>query len=55
MKAASIVARHFGQMDAVEQASVNELVELVEIGTKIGESIVAYFADEDNLLLIAEP
>ncbi len=54
VKAASIVARHFGQMDAVEQASVNELVELAEIGTKIGESIVAYFADEDNLLLIAE-
>lgn len=54
VKAASIVARHFGQMDAVEQASVSELVELAEIGTKIGESIVAYFADEDNLLLIAE-
>ena len=52
-KAASIVARHFGDMSAVQQASVEELVQLNEIGTKIGESIVAYFGVEENLQLVA--
>lgn len=53
VKAAGIVARHFASLEAVKQASAEDLVELGEIGTKIAESIVAYFAIEDNLVLVA--
>ncbi len=52
-KAASIVARHFGCMAAVQEATAEELVTLDEIGIKIAESIVAYFASSDNLELTA--
>lgn len=54
VKAATIVARHFGNMVGVQQATVEQLLELDEIGTKIGESIVAYFASTENLQLIAD-
>jgi len=54
IKAANIVARYFGDMDAVQQASTQELLQLEEIGTKIGESIVAYFAVEEHLQLITD-
>lgn len=54
VKAATIVARHFGDMAGVQQATVEQLLELDEIGTKIGESIVAYFASAENLQLIAD-
>ena len=53
-KAASIVARHFCHMAAVQQATLEELIQLSEIGTKIGESIVAYFGNAENLQLIAD-
>jgi len=53
VKAASIVARHFGHISGVQQATVEELLQLDEIGIKIGESIVAYFGTEENLQLIA--
>lgn len=54
VKAATIVARHFGTMQAVEQATTEELIALDEIGIKIGESIVAYFATPENLQLVAK-
>lgn len=54
VKAATIIARHLGDIKAVEQATVEQLVEFDEIGMKIGESIVAYFGVEENLQLIAE-
>lgn len=53
VKAAGIVARHYGNLDDVRQASVEELLELDEIGIKIAESIVAYFATEENIELVA--
>jgi len=54
VKAAGIVARHYGNVDDVRQASVEELLELDEIGRKIAESIVAYFATEENIKLVAK-
>lgn len=54
VKAASIVARHFGCIAAVEQATAEELVALDEIGIKIAESIVAYYALPENLQLSAD-
>ena len=53
VKAASILARNFGNMDAVKEASYDELIKLDEIGDKIAESVVAYFASPENLALIA--
>lgn len=54
IKAASIVARHFGEIAAVQQATLEELLQLDEIGMKIGESIIAYFGSPENLQLIAD-
>jgi len=53
VKAAGIVAQRYGNMEDIKQASVEELLELDEVGTKIAESIVAYFAAEENLELVA--
>ena len=52
VKAAGILARHFGSMEAVRAASAEELRELDEIGEKIAESVVAYFAVPDNIVLL---
>lgn len=52
VKAAGIIARHFGDIDKVAAASAEELTALDEIGPRIAESVVAYFAAPDNLALI---
>lgn len=52
VKAAGILVRHFGSMEAVRAASAEELRELDEIGEKIAESVVAYFAVPDNIALL---
>jgi DNA ligase (NAD+) len=43
-KAARLLAQHFGTMDALQTASEEELVSIHEIGTKMAESVVKYFA-----------
>ena len=45
---AKYLAAHFRTMDALAAASVAELVEADEVGAKIADSIVAFFADERN-------
>ncbi|CUH96351.1 DNA ligase [Propionispora sp. 2/2-37] len=52
VKAAGIIARHFGCMQAVREASFASLTELNEIGEKTAESIVAFFAVPENLEFI---
>ncbi|MGI6092549.1 MAG: NAD-dependent DNA ligase LigA [Veillonellaceae bacterium] len=52
VKAAGIIARHFGTIDAVMRASLDELMKLDEIGGKIAESVVGYFTSTDNLELV---
>ncbi len=52
VKAAGIVARHFGNIEDIKKASVEELLQLDEIGSKIAESIIAYFAEAENIELI---
>lgn len=47
------LARHYRNIDALMTASYEELILVDEIGEKIAESIVAYFGDEGNLLLIS--
>jgi len=43
-KAAKVLAEHFGHLDAIMQASEDELTQIDEIGPKMAASIVSYFA-----------
>ncbi len=53
-KVAKILVKEFGSMDAIKQASMEELVNIFDIGEMIAESVVAYFNDENHLALIEE-
>ena len=45
---AKLLAERFGNFEAINQAKYEELIEIDGIGIKAAESILAYFADEDN-------
>lgn len=49
---AKYLANHFCTLDAIAQASVEELAEAEEVGLKIAGAIVEYFADENNRRII---
>ena len=49
---AKYLATHFRTLDAIAAATAEELSEAEEIGSKIAESIIAYFADERNRTII---
>ena len=49
---AKYIASHFRTLDAIMAASRDELAEAEEVGAKIADSIVDYFADEDNRAII---
>jgi DNA ligase (NAD+) len=51
---AQTLARHFGNVDALANASQEELVEAEGIGPERAEAIAEWFRDEDNLKLVAE-
>ncbi len=51
---AATLARGFGSIEKLELASEEELLKLPDIGKVVAESILAYFADEDNLKMLAE-
>ena len=46
------LAAHFKSLDALRDASEGELLELSGIGKIVAESILAFFADEDNIELL---
>lgn len=48
-KAASILAEHFGTLESLMKATVEQLIEIHEIGDKVAESITNYFSNEDVL------
>jgi DNA ligase (NAD+) len=52
IKAATTLAKHFGSMDALKICTVETLLELDDIGDKIAQSIIIYFAQTENLALI---
>lgn len=52
-KAAKILAAEYETMDALMQANEADLTNIHEIGDKMAESIVAYFANEEIQTLIA--
>jgi DNA ligase (NAD+) len=47
-KIAQVLAKHFGSMERLAQASYEELEAIDEIGPKIAESIAAYFSEPAN-------
>src|ERR1700675_1676098 len=49
---AQFVAEHFGSMEALESASVEELQNVNEVGPRIAESIVEFFGVAANRKLI---
>ena len=49
---AKYLASHFGSLDAIMNASVEQLIEAEEVGEKIAQSIVEFFADESNRTII---
>lgn len=51
-KAARILAEHYETMDALMQAKEEELVTIFEIGDKMAQSLVQYFANEGALNVI---
>lgn len=46
-RGARILAEHFGSMEKLMAASVEELIEIHEIGVKMADSVVAYFDLEE--------
>ena len=52
VKAANILANHFRSMKALTKSSLEDLLAINEIGTKIAQSIIAYFNKQENLMLL---
>lgn len=46
------LAQHFGSIDALANASVEDLEQVDEIGSRISESVVSYFQSEKNRLVL---
>jgi DNA ligase (NAD+) len=46
------LAEHFGSIDALAEASAEELESVPTVGPKIAQSVRAYFEDEDNRRII---
>ena len=49
---AKYLAEHFRSLDAIMTASHEELLEAEEVGSKIADAIIEYFADEENCSII---
>ena len=49
---AKYLAEHFRSLDAVMRATRDELVEADEVGGRIADAIIEYFAEEENLRII---
>ena len=49
---AKYLAEHFRSLDAVMKATREELVEADEVGGRIADAIIEYFAEDENLRII---
>jgi DNA ligase (NAD+) len=49
---AALLASHFGSIDALARASVEELASIPTVGPRIAESVHQYFRDASNLRVI---
>ena len=53
-KVAKILVKKYGSIDALKNASANELINIPDIGEMIALSVVSYFNDENHLALLDE-
>jgi DNA ligase (NAD+) len=53
-RTAELLATHFGSMDALMSASIEELTQVNEVGPRVAEAIVEFFANERNRALVEE-
>ena len=53
-RTAQFLAEHFGSLDVIMKASAEELEEVNEVGPRIAESIVEFFADDHNRKLVSD-
>lgn len=51
-RTAELLAEHFGSMDAIMSASMDELQQVTEVGPRVGEAIVEFFAEPRNRELV---
>lgn len=51
---ATTLANGFGSLEKLQEATEEDLLKLPDIGQIVAESILAWFADEDNLRLLEE-
>lgn len=51
-RGAKLIAQHFGSIEAVINASAEEISAINDIGGKMAESVVGYFSNENNLRLV---
>jgi len=51
-RTAQLLAAHFGSMDALEAASAEELEQVNEIGPRVAQAIVEFFAEPKNKQLV---
>ena len=51
---AKTLARHFGNIDGIISATREELLQVEEVGEKLADSVMAYFKEPSNLLLISD-
>ena len=49
---AKYLAAHFGSLDAIMNATIEQLIEAEEVGEKIARSIAEFFADDTNRTII---
>lgn len=49
---ATALARRFMNIENLRNATIDELIEIPDIGDVVAESILAWFADEDNLKML---
>ena len=52
-KTARILAKHFGYIDKLSEADLEKLLEVEEIGEKIAQSVIDFFANPLNQEMIA--
>jgi DNA ligase (NAD+) len=53
-QAGKVIAAKFKSLDALSQATVEELMEVPDIGPRMAESIVNFFAEKQNKLVIEQ-
>lgn len=51
-RTAQLLAAHFGSMDALKAASADELEQVNEVGPRVAQAIVEFFAEPGNAALI---